>query len=58
MRAVIARVAAAFPLLGADLVEVAPPIGGAEDARRTAEVGAWYMVESLAALAGAPELLP
>jgi agmatinase len=56
VRALIARVGAAFPLLGADLVEVAPPIGGPDEARRTTEVGAWYMLESLAALAGAPEL--
>jgi agmatinase len=57
VRALIARVAAAFPLLGADVVEVAPPIGAPDEARRTAELGAWYMLESLAALAGAPELL-
>jgi agmatinase len=57
VRAIVRRVTAAFPPLGADVVEVAPPIGGAEDARRTAEVGAWYMLESLSALAGAPELL-
>ena len=56
VRALIARVGGAFPLLAADVVEVAPPIGGADDARRTAEVGACYMLESLAALAGAPEL--
>jgi guanidinobutyrase len=55
--ALIARVGAAFPLLGADVVEVAPPIGSAEDARRTTEIGARYMLDSLAALTGAPELL-
>jgi agmatinase len=57
VESVIARVGAAFPLIGADLVEVAPPIGSADDARRTAEVGARYMRASLAALAGAPELV-
>ncbi|HEY5089221.1 MAG TPA: arginase family protein [Polyangia bacterium] len=55
--ALIARVGAAFPLLGADVVEVAPPIGSAEDARRTTDVAAGYMLASLAALAGAPDLL-
>jgi arginase family enzyme len=56
VRSLIARVGAAFPLLGADVVEVAPPIGAASDARRTAAVAAGYMLESLAALADAPEL--
>jgi guanidinobutyrase len=55
--ALIERLGAAFPLLGADVVEVAPPIGSAEDARRTTDVAARYMLASLAALAGAPELL-
>src|SRR6185503_5271827 len=32
VRTLIARVGAEFPLLGADVVEVAPPIGSAEDA--------------------------
>jgi arginase family enzyme len=57
VRTLIARVARAFPLYGADVVEVAPPIGGADDAQRTTEVAAWYMLETLAAMAGAPELL-
>jgi len=39
------------------VVEVAPPIGSAEDARRTTDVAAGYMLASLAALAGAPDLL-
>jgi arginase family enzyme len=56
VRALIRRVAAAFPLLGADIVEVAPPVGSPADARATAEIAASYMRESLAALAGAPEL--
>jgi len=54
--ALIARVGAAFPLLGADVVEVAPPIGSAQDAQRTTEIAARYMLTSLAALAGAPEM--
>jgi guanidinobutyrase len=57
VRALIARVARAFPLYGGDVVEVAPPVGGADDAQRTTEVAAWYMLETLAAMAGAPELL-
>jgi agmatinase len=58
VRALIRRVAAAFPLLGADVVEVAPPLGPPQDARRTAEVGAWYMLDSLAAMIGAAALGP
>jgi agmatinase len=58
VRALIARVGAAFPLLGADVVEVAPSVGSREDAQRTADVAASYVQESLAALASAPELLP
>ena len=42
--ALIARVAEAFPLLGGDVVEVAPSIGSAEDARRTTDVAAGYML--------------
>lgn len=53
VRALVRRVGAAFPLLGADVVEVAPPIGSRDDARRTAEVGAWYMLDSLDAMTGA-----
>ncbi len=37
-------------------VEVAPPVGAAEDARRTAELAASYMLTSLAALAETPGL--
>jgi arginase family enzyme len=58
VRALIARVGAAFPLLGADLVEVAPTIGSADDARRTSDVAASYMRASLAVLADAPDLMP
>jgi arginase family enzyme len=53
VRALIRRVGEAFPLLGADVVEVAPPIGSAADAQRTTEVAAWYMLDSLASMTGA-----
>jgi agmatinase len=58
VRALIRRVAAEFPLLGADVVEVAPPLGPPEDARRTAEVAAWYMLDSIAAMIGVATLTP
>ncbi len=58
VRALIKRVGAEFPLLGADVVEVAPPLGPPEDARRTAEVGAWYMLDSLATMVGVAALTP
>jgi arginase family enzyme len=58
VRALIHRVGAEFPLLGADVVEVAPPLGAPEDARRTTEVGAWYMLDSLAAMVGVATLTP
>jgi arginase family enzyme len=54
--ALIARVAEAFPLLGGDVVEVAPSIGSADDARRTTDVAARYMLDTLAAMTDAPEL--
>jgi guanidinobutyrase len=57
VRSLIARIGAAFPLLGADVVEVAPSIGSADDARRTSDVAASYMRASLAVLADAPELI-
>jgi len=57
VRLLIARIGAAFPLLGADVVEVAPSIGSADDARRTGEVAASYMRASLAVLADAPDLI-
>ena len=56
VEALIARVAEAFPLLGGDVVEVAPSIGSAEDARRTTDVAAGYMLATLAAMTGAGEL--
>jgi agmatinase len=58
VRALIKRIGAELPLLGADVVEVAPPLGSPDDARRTTEVAAWYMLDSLAALVGAPSLTP
>jgi guanidinobutyrase len=57
VRLLIARIGAAFPLLGADVVEVAPSIGSADDARRTSDVAASYMRASLAVLADAPDLI-
>ena len=56
VEALIARVAEVFPLLGGDVVEVAPSIGSAEDARRTTDVAAGYMLATLAAMTGAGEL--
>jgi agmatinase len=53
VRALIRRVGQAFPLVGADVVEVAPSIGSRADAERTTEVAAWYMLESLASIVGA-----
>ena len=58
VRALIGRVGAEFPLLGADVVEVAPPLGPPDDARRTADVGAWYMLDSIAAMLGVAALTP
>jgi len=52
----IARVAEAFPLLGGDVVEVAPSIGSPDDARRTTDVAARYMIDTLAAMTDAPDL--
>jgi agmatinase len=57
VRALIRRVGAEFPLLGADVVEVAPPLGAPEDSRRTTEVAAWYMLDSLAAMLGSAALV-
>jgi agmatinase len=58
VRALIRRVGAEFPLLGADVVEVAPPIGPPDGARMTADVAAWYMLDSLAAMIGVAALTP
>jgi agmatinase len=54
VRALIARVGDAFPLLGGDVVEVAPSIGSPDDAKRTTNVAACYMLETLASMVGAP----
>jgi len=56
VRALITRVAEEFSLLGGDVVEVAPSIGGPDDARRTTDVAAGYMLETLAAMTNASEL--
>jgi arginase family enzyme len=53
VRALIARVGDAFPLLGGDIVEVAPTIGAPADAKRTTDVAACYMLETLASMVGA-----
>lgn len=50
MRNLIRRLADDTNLIGADLVEVAPTVGAPEGARRTVEVGAAYVSDSLAAL--------
>jgi arginase family enzyme len=50
--ALIRRLGAEFDLIGADLVEVAPPVGSAEESERTVALGARYLRSSLAALMG------
>jgi arginase family enzyme len=50
VRALVQRLGEAFELVAADLVEVAPPVGSAEDARRTLALGAGYLWASLEAL--------
>lgn len=52
VRALVARLGERFSLVGADLVEVAPPVGSADDSRRTVELGASYLLASLRALLG------
>ena len=52
VQALIGRLGAGFELIGADLVEVAPPVGSAEESRRTVALGASYLRASLAALLG------
>jgi agmatinase len=54
VRALVARLGESFSLLGADLVEVAPPVGSAEESRRTVQLGASYLLASLRALLAAP----
>ena len=53
VRALIARIGDAFPLLGGDIVEVAPTIGSPADAKRTTDLAACYMLETLASMVGA-----
>jgi arginase family enzyme len=48
--ALIERLAAAFDLVGADLVEVAPPVGAPEAAHRTVMLGARYLNVCLEAM--------
>lgn len=50
VEAVIAAVGARFDILGADLVEVAPPVGDPDGAARTCALGARYLVASAAAM--------
>jgi arginase family enzyme len=50
VHALIARLAAEFDLVAADLCEVAPPVGSADDSRRTVELGAGYLAACLDAL--------
>ena len=50
MRELIRRLGDETTLIGAELGEVAPTVGAPEGARRTVEVGAAYVVDSLAAL--------
>jgi arginase family enzyme len=56
VRALIRRLGKETSLVGADLVEVAPTVGAPEAARRTVEIGATYVLDSLAALSGSTEL--
>lgn len=56
LRGLIQRLGREASLIGADLVEVAPPVGDPAASRRTIEVGARYVLDSLAALAGSDEL--
>jgi guanidinobutyrase len=50
VRALIGHLATGFEVMAADLVEVAPPVGSAEDSRRTVSMGASYLLTSLRAL--------
>ena len=52
VRALIARLGAEFDLVAADLVEVAPPVGSAEQSRQTVAVGVSYLISSLDSLLG------
>ena len=57
VRALTARLGAEVHLVGADLVEVAPPIGAPADAQRTIEVGARYVLDALTALSGSRDFV-
>jgi agmatinase len=57
VRALIDRLSREVSLIGADLVEVAPTIGAPEAARQTVDVGARYVLDSLAALSAAKEFV-
>lgn len=50
VEALLRRLGERFRLIGADLMEVAPPVGSPEDSRRTVEIGARYLLASLRAL--------
>lgn len=49
VRRLIREVSATLPLVGGDIVEVAPPVGTPEGAARTADVAVGYLRETLAA---------
>lgn len=51
----LSRLGESFRLLGADLVEIAPPVGSPEDSRRTVALGARYLLASLRALTKGPQ---
>ena len=51
----IRRLGDEVALIGADLVEVAPPVGDPAGARKTVELGARYLLASLTALTGSVE---
>ncbi len=50
----IARLGSAFSLIGADLVEVAPPVGSDRDRRLTVALAADYTLASIEALLSSP----
>ena len=55
VRRLIREVAATLPLVGGDIVEVAPPLGTPEGAARTVEVAVGYLRETLAACSAASD---
>jgi agmatinase len=54
VKALISRLGVEFSLLGADLVEVAPPIGSEGESRRTVALAASYTLASIEALLTSP----